>query len=152
LFFERGNGAGEDAEDVFVAEGFLEIIVLSNLVEDVAAEFDKGGELDLERIGGAQRGGMESLSKLSDDSRIEGVGLGETAFGFGEVSDLAGIDAGNGTTLSVGLGDESGFVAAAGLADEHGVVGQRFEVGADGFLGVWDLSGLAVVMDVEEEF
>ena len=70
MFFERGNGAGENTEDVFVAEGFLEIIVLGILVEDVAAEFDKSGELDLERIGGAQRGGMESLSKLSDDSRI----------------------------------------------------------------------------------
>ena len=65
---------------------------------------------------------------------------------------MAGIDAGDRTTLSVGLGDESGFVAAAGFADEHGVVGERFEVGADGFLGVWDLAGLAVMMDVEEEF
>ncbi len=55
----------------------MEIIVWGNLVEDVAAEFDKGEELDLERIGGAQKGGMESLGKLSDDSRIKGVGLGE---------------------------------------------------------------------------
>jgi len=32
------------------------------------------------------------------------------------------------------------------------VVGERFEAGADGFLGIWDLGGLAVVVDVEEEF
>jgi hypothetical protein len=95
---------------------------------------------------------MESLGKLSDDSRIEGVGLGEAAFSFGKVSDLAGIDAGNGTTLRVGLGDQGGLVAATGFADEHGVVGERFEVGADGLLGIWDLGGLAGVVDVEEEF
>jgi len=65
---------------------------------------------------------------------------------------LAGIDAGNGTTLRVGLGDEGGLVAATGFADEHGVVGERFEAGADSFLGIWDLGGLAVVVDVEEEF
>ena len=152
MFFERGNGAGENTEDVFVAEGFLEIIVLGNLVEDVAAEFARAESSIWSGSAGHRGVGWKAWanSVMIRTSRVSG--LGETAFGFGKVSNLTGIDAGNGTRLSVGLGNESGFVAAAGLADEHGVFGQRFEVGTDGFLGVWDLGGLAVMMDVEEEF
>ena len=63
-------------------------------------------------------------------------GVGSRVAGTYKQSRTAGIDAGNGTTLSVGLGNESGFVAAAGLTEEHGVVGQRFEVGTDGCIGV----------------
>ena len=110
------------------------------------------GELLLERVGKGKRAGMEDLGELCDGFRVQGVGLSETAFGFGEVADLSGIDASDGKTCAVGLGDEEGFVAATGFADEHGVGGKGFEAGANGFFGVRDLRGLAVVVDVEEEF
>jgi len=152
LFFQGNDGARKNLEKGFVGEGFFEIIVLGDLDEDVTADLRETGELLLERVGKGKRAGMEDLGELCDGFRVQGVGLGKTAFGFGEVADLSGIDASDGKTCAVGLGDEEGFVAATGFADEHGVGGKGFEEGANGFFGVRDLRGLAVVVDVEEEF
>jgi hypothetical protein len=152
LLFERCDGACEDVEKSFVGDGFFEIIVLSDLDEDVAANLDETVDLVLERVGKAKRGGMKDSGEVCDGLSIQSVGLGETAFGFGEITDLSGVDASDGATYSVGLGDEEGFVSATGFADEHGVSGKGFEEGADGFFSVGDLVGLAVVMDVEVEF
>lgn len=152
LFFQRDDGARQNIEKGFVGEGFFEIIVLGDLDEDVTADLCETGELLLERVGKGKRAGMENLGELCDGFRIQGVGLGETAFGFGKVTDLSGIDASEGTTCGVGLGDEEGFVAAAGFADEHGIGWKGFEEGSNGFFGVGDLRGLSAVVNVEDEF
>jgi len=114
LFFQRNDGARKNIEKGFVGDGFFVIIVLGDPGEDVAAELDETGEFLLERVGKGKRAGMEGLGELCDGFRVQGVGLGETAFGFGEVADLSGIDAGDGAACGVGLCDERGFVTAAG--------------------------------------
>lgn len=152
LFFQGDDGARQNVEKGFVGEGFFEIIVLGDLDEDVTADLREAGELLLERVRKGKRAGMENLGELCDGFRVQGVGLGETAFGFGEVADLSGIDASDGATCGVGLGDEEGFVAATGFADEHGVGWKGFEEGSNGFFRVGNLRGLSAVVDVEDEF
>jgi len=125
---------------------------LGDLDEDVTADLCEAGELVLERVGKGKRAGMEDLGERGDDFRIKGVGLGETAFGFGEVAHFSGIDAGDGTPCGVGLREEQGFVAATGFTDEQGVGREGVEKGANGSFGVRDLRGVAVVVDIEEEF
>ncbi len=97
------------------------MIVLGDLGEDVVAELDETGKLLLEQVGQGKRDGMEGLGELGDDFCVEGVGFGETTFGFGQVADLSGIDAGDGATCGVGLCDEQGLVAATRFAHEHRV-------------------------------
>ena len=66
LFVEEGHGFSDEAEEVFVCQSLGEIVVLSDLGEEMGAVFDQGHQLLLEGIGPRERLGLEGLSKISD--------------------------------------------------------------------------------------
>jgi hypothetical protein len=66
LFLEEGHGFGDETEQVFVSAGLSEIVVLSDLGEEMGAVFDQGQQLFLEGIHHPARLGLEGLSKLND--------------------------------------------------------------------------------------
>jgi len=42
LFLEKGHGFGDEAKEIFVCQGLGEIVVLSDLGEEIGAVFDQG--------------------------------------------------------------------------------------------------------------
>jgi hypothetical protein len=66
LFLEEGDGFSDEAEKVFVRKGLCEIVVLSDLGEEMGAVFDQGQQLLLKGIRQRERFGLEGLSKVSD--------------------------------------------------------------------------------------
>lgn len=66
LFLEEGYGFSDEAEEIFVRQGLGEIVVLSDLGEEMGAMFDQGQQLLLLRIRQGKRFGLKGLSKLSD--------------------------------------------------------------------------------------
>ena len=66
LFLEEGHGFSDEAEEIFVRKGLGEIVVLSDLGEEMGTVFDQGQQLLLEGSGPGERLGLEGLSKISD--------------------------------------------------------------------------------------
>lgn len=66
LFLEEGHGFSDEAEEIFVRKGLGEIVVLSDLGEEMGAVFDQGQQLLLKGIRQRERLGLEGLSKVSD--------------------------------------------------------------------------------------
>src|ERR1035437_4699446 len=151
LLAQEGDGSGHQSEPLFVGESFRQIIVLGNLPEQRRAVFGGGGKGLLERSREAERFWVEGLGKINGDLRVNLVGLGQAAFGFGQVADLPGIEAGNGTLGGVRQGDEPRLVTPAGFADQDGGWREGFEPAPDGLRRVGNLGGLLVVMEVEVE-
>jgi hypothetical protein len=66
LFLEEGHSFSDEAEEIFVRKGLGEIVVLSDLGEEMGAVFDQGQQLLLKGIRQRERLGLEGLSKVSD--------------------------------------------------------------------------------------
>ncbi len=66
LFLEEGHGFSDEAEEFLVRKGLGEIVVLSDLGEEMGTVFDQGQQLFLEGVGQGERLGLEGLSKVSD--------------------------------------------------------------------------------------
>ena len=66
LFLEEGHGFSDEAEEMLVRQGLGEIVVLSDLGEEMGAVFDQGQQLLLEGIWRGERFWLEGLSKIGD--------------------------------------------------------------------------------------
>src|SRR5215210_7605938 len=72
-------------------------------------------------VGDGPRGGADGLSEAGEDESVQGVGLGQSTGGFGEVPRLAGVEHEEGD-LRGGQGrGECALEAPAGLQDHQGV-------------------------------
>jgi hypothetical protein len=151
LFLEEGHGFSNEAKEIFVCEGLGEIVVLSDLGEEMGAVFDQGQQLLLEGIWKGERLGLEGLSKLSDQAGIDPVGLGQTVLGAGKVADLPGVKLDDGPADSVRQAQEESFVSAARFTDQDRLWRERLEPGEDGLLGIGEALGRRRVREVEVE-
>ena len=152
LLAQKGNGSGYEGEQFFVGESFRQIIVLSDLHEQMRAVFDEGGKFLLEGVWKGERFRVEGLGKINEELGVQLVGLGQATFGFGKVADLPGVEAGNGTLGGVRQGDEQRLVTPASFADQDGGWREGFEPAPDGLFRVGNLAGLLVLTKVEVEF
>ena len=134
-----------------LAEEWAAILLGAEHVHELAAA---GDEL-AERVGLGIRqgtwGGAHGVGKEGDDTRVEGIGLGEAARGPGEVANLPGIDDGHGQSRAGQQGGDGDFVATGGFQDDQGGA-QRAHPGEQGgqtSVVRGDAKGLAGGMDVD---
>jgi hypothetical protein len=151
LFVEEGHGFSDEAEEVFVRQGLGEIVVLSDLGEEMGAVFDQSQQLFLEEIRRRERLGLEGLSKLSDQGGIDPVGLGQAVLGAREVADLPGVKLDDRSMESVRQAQEESFVSAARFTDQDRLWRERFQPGQNGLLGVGEAHCWRRVREVEVE-
>jgi hypothetical protein len=151
LFVEEGHGFSDEAEEMFVCKGLGEIVVLSDLGEEMGAVFDQGQQLFLQGIGPEERFGLEGLSKVSDQGGIDPVGLGQTVFGARKVADLPGIKVDDGPVDSVRQAQKESFVSAARFTDQDRLRRERSQPGEDGLRGIGEALCWRGVREVEVE-
>lgn len=128
-----------------------EIVVLSDLGEEMGAVFDQGHQLLLLGIREGERLGLEGLGKISDYVGIDPVGLGQTVFGARKVADLPGVKLDDESAESVRQAQEESFVSAARFTDQNRLWRERFEPGEDGCLRVGEAICRRRVREVEVE-
>jgi hypothetical protein len=64
--WREGHGLSNETQEMFVPQGLGEIVVLSDLGEEMGTVFNQGQQLLVERIRRWQRFGLKGLSKISD--------------------------------------------------------------------------------------
>src|SRR5688500_713721 len=91
-------------------------------------------------IGGGTRDGLYGGGKLSDETSIDRVGLGELADGVGEAPDLQRRDDDDGKAACEGRSDERLFETAGGFDDDplDSVAAERTNQSDDGLFFVAD--------------
>ena len=117
LLVEEGDGLFETGDDA-LGRGLLESIELGGADGD---ELSSTGHKGLDGLFGLvrERSRMRTdvVGEACDDGGVEGIGLGEPTGGAGEVSDLSGIDHGDGEVVSGEFGGDAGLIAAGGFHD-----------------------------------
>jgi hypothetical protein len=108
------------------------------------------------RLQRGELGGIGFTGKIEDDSGIEGIGLCQQTFTFGEVADPTGVDTDDGAIQLPAACNEGFLIAATSFADnlEMGsLLLKAPQPGENGRLGIIDLcSPMNGVEDLEDIF
>jgi len=133
LFFEESHGFGDECEKFFVGDGFLKIIVLGDLPEQMGAMFNQCGELLLKWIARGHGQGEESCGEVHKEFCVDSISFGQTALGPCKAAYLAGIDPDDGTTGGMSQCNQKRLIPAAGFANQDSVGRKSFKPAANRF-------------------
>ena len=130
-----GKGLGE-LSGLFCDEEVVVMFGAVGFLDDEAEQFLAAAHQVGEPLegGGAWRGGrgQEKAAVLGEDDGIDGVGLGEDAFGAGQIADSAGVHEGDRNLGEVEGLEEGVLIAAGGLANELDGAWDAFEDRTEG--------------------
>ena len=119
IFVQSINHRLETVADILLGRDGLAIEFAGPEFDELPSAGDQFIELALLLMGFSDWSRFDMLGKSSDDLSVQAVGLGQESDTFGIVTDVPGIDDGDGMPGSDQIADESVFIAPSGFDDDQ---------------------------------